>query len=53
MRVNFDRLPRFLLAIVLSMVLAMVLCEQFELSRAIALPIGLFIANQLQSRGII
>lgn len=53
MKVNLARLPRLLLALFVSGLFAVILCEQFDLSRAIAVPLALFMVVQLQSRGLL
>ena len=50
---NKEKLPRFLFALIAGGIFAFVLCEQFNLSRALAVPIGLFICVQLQNRGLL
>ena len=52
-KVNMQKLPRFIFALFAAGLFAFLLCEQFALSRAMAVPIGLFICVQLQNRGLL
>ena len=50
---NRGKLARLLVALSVAAVIALILCDLFELSRHWAIPAGLFVAVQLQKNNII
>ena len=55
MKLSFERgrIQRLCVALSLAALVAMFLCDQFQLSRFWAVPAGLFVALQLQKRNMI
>ena len=48
-KVNWHNIPRFLLLLLGALLLAVILQERLEMSRAMAVPCGLWVVNQLNN----
>ena len=53
MRINWDRLPRLIAPLTVAASIAAFLVIELELARAWAVPIGLFVAVQLQHQRLV
>ena len=53
MRINWSRVPNFLICIFLGALLSIVLRDEFGLNLTLAVPLSLFLIVQLQKRGLL